>query len=87
MLSQSQSVLLSPSSKSVVQSVIFDKDFYSLPEAVHWIKQHKDLVSRKVDETVNTFRFRQKNPETLKKNGYHFVTKKISIGISFVIAF
>jgi hypothetical protein len=65
--------------ESVIQSVIFDKDNWSLTDAKKWLKDHDFKTS--VDEKENTFRFRQKEPDQFssfrtsdeKKPGLKFV--------------
>lgn len=69
---------------SVVQSVLFDKDKYTIKEAINWLKKH-DFEGREVDEKENTLRFRQVDPDELEN--YSFRTKEISDGINFVIAY
>jgi len=47
---------------SKVQSVIFEKDKWSLKDAKAWLKDHH-FTGREVDETGDSFRFRQEAPE------------------------
>lgn len=67
---------------SVVQSVIFDKDSWTVKKAVKWLKKHK-FHGLDVDEKENTLRFRQLEPS--KKNSY--ATKSIGDDIEFVIMY
>jgi hypothetical protein len=66
-----------------IQTVLFDKDNYSESEAKTWLLNH-DLRSKKVDETENNFRFRQKSP--LRFNEDSFRTIRLKKGIQAVVA-
>ena len=72
----------------VVQSVLFKKDKYSLPEAKKWLKDNK-YKSPKVDETENMLRFRQLSPSVVDKKGYtEYHNKPLGLsGIELVIAY
>lgn len=65
-----------------VQSVIIDKRFYSLQQAVNYIVQHGYKLE-KVDETKNFYRFRQFSP---KKYDKYFV-KDLKNNIKLVIGY
>jgi hypothetical protein len=58
-----------------VQSVLFNKKFYTLKKAVNWLLTNKYKVE-KVDETENYFRFRQISPTILKREGYTIYRNK-----------
>lgn len=47
-------------SNSSIQSIIFDRSFWTLQEAKAWLKKHN--LKDDVDVKPNTYRFRQKNP-------------------------
>jgi hypothetical protein len=68
--------------KDNVQSVVFDKDMFTVAQAKAWLKKHKYKYG-KVDKKANTLRFRQQDPETYSK----YRTKRISDGILFVLGF
>jgi hypothetical protein len=69
-----------------VQSIIFKKEFTSLKQARKWLKDH-NFKDYGVDEKENTYRFRQIDPDELRKNGYTlFRTKKLDETISLIIA-
>ena len=72
----------------VVQSVLFKKDKYSLPEAKKWLKDNK-YKSPKVDETDNMLRFRQLSPSVVDAKGYtEYHNKPLGLsGIELVIAY
>lgn len=53
-------------SGSEVQSVVFDSEKWDAARAKKWLKDH-NMVSGKTDETTNTLRFRQKEPEGFKR--------------------
>ena len=60
-----------------VQSVLFRKKLFSLHLSKEWLKKHH-YKDKGVDEKPNFYRFRQYDPETLKKQGYNkFITKKL----------
>lgn len=55
---------------TTIQSIILSKDiFKTLAEAKKWIEDN-DLRSDKVDETENTFRFRQSEPEDFEPDRF-----------------
>jgi hypothetical protein len=70
-----------------IQSIIIKKDNYDLEKACNWVvNNHFQL--KKVDETKETFRFRQFPPQALRKEGYNkYKTMKVNNDISLVIAF
>jgi len=71
-----------------VQSVIIKKvNGNDLQKSANWIVQN-GFQLKKVDETKNTFRFRQLNPANLRKEGYnHYINKPISNDVSLIIAY
>jgi hypothetical protein len=72
---------------SVVQSVLLNKDKFTLRKAIDWIIEHNYKV-KKIDVTENYFRFRQISPVTLKKDKYiNYINKEIKDGIMLVIAY
>ena len=75
-------------SNYVVQSVLFKKDKYSLPEAKKWLKDNK-YKSPKVDETDNMLRFRQLSPSVVDAKGYtEYHNKPLGLsGIELIIAY
>jgi len=72
----------------VVQSVIFDKSKYDIKSAKKWLKENKYKFP-KVDEERNTLRFRQKDPNKVKKEGFtEYHNKKLGkSGITLVIVY
>jgi hypothetical protein len=71
----------------IVQSVIFNKYKYNLNECINYLTLN-DYKVNKVDETKNYLRFRQYNPDKLKKNGYNnYYEKEVEQGILYVIAY
>lgn len=70
-----------------LQTVLFNKDRYSLQQAVEFLATHK-LKHSKVDETLNLYRFRQVSPAILRREGFtKYVSKPIADGITFVFAY
>lgn len=51
---------------SEVQSVVFDSSKWDAERAKKWLEDHK-MEAGKVDETENTFRFRQMDPEKFSR--------------------
>jgi len=70
------------SESSNVQSLIFDKDHFSVDSAKAWAAKH-DFNHGKVDTKENTIRLRQKSPGKFKR----FATKTFGSGIKAVIGF
>jgi hypothetical protein len=69
---------------SQVQSIIFNKNFYSTNQAKAWLKKHKFIADfKEPHKTANFIRFRQFNPSV----GLRYITKKASPGIEFIIAY
>ena len=70
-----------------VQSIVFQKDRIGLNEAIEWVISHKDKI-KKIDETYTQYRFRQLDPNYLKRKGYkNFVTKKLNDVVSLILAY
>lgn len=69
------------SEASTIQSLIFDKDKFSLAQAKEWAKKHDFKMG--VDEKEDTYRLRQKDPGKFKR----FATKSFGNGIKAVIGF
>ena len=70
-----------------VQSIVFEKDKIDLQEAFDWVVSHGDKV-KKIDETETQYRFRQLNPDYLKRKGYtEFRTQKLNDVVSLIIAY
>ena len=67
---------------SVVQSIIFNKDSWTVKKAINWLKKH-NFEGLEVDEKLDTLRFRQVEPS--KKCRY--ATKSIGKDIEFVIMY
>ena len=77
---------------SFVQSVVFPKSKFKMMEAIRWLASH-DLKSSKVDETENTYRFRQQEPPSLRVGsseprltGSRYYTKTLPNGVELVVA-
>lgn len=71
-----------------VQSIIFDKQKFSLHLSKEWLKKH-GYKNKGLDDSGDFFRFRQFNPTSLKKQGYHlFRNKKLGkSGVELIIAY
>ena len=71
---------------SKVQSVLFKRPQWTETEAQKWLvkNQYEHLV---VDKKPKHLRYRQYDPEDLKKSGYHFRTQVLPDGIELIIAY
>jgi len=58
---------------TTVQTVIFDKKVFTKEQTVAWLKKNK-LKSAKVDETENSFRFRQRDPGDFQDKSFKTIT-------------
>lgn len=66
---------------SKVQSVLFKKDQWSVPEAIDWLIQN-GFKHKKIDTTKTLYRFRQESPERFRR----YFTKKLGhSGIMLVL--
>lgn len=66
----------------IVQSILFDKEKFTLTEAKNWLKKH-DYKSDKVDETDEYYRFRQRDPDDFDPDSFR--TKEIEDGVKFIM--
>ena len=70
-----------------VQCVVIKKGNYDLNKSANWVHFNHFEIKR-VDETPDTFRFRQFPTQLLRKEGYNkYRTMKVDDDISLVIAF
>ncbi len=65
-----------------IQSIIFDKNLWSVKKAKEWLRNH-DYIYPKIDETSDFYRFRQKVPD---KN-HRYRTINIGKGIEFILMY
>lgn len=70
---------------SRVQSVLFDKTKYTIPQAVRWLDLH-NYRHYKVHTTGRFHRFRQYDPP-MAPHREQYRTEKLGNGIEFVIGF
>jgi len=71
----------------IIQSILFKKPEYNKTNCIKWLKKH-NFKYNDIDEKENHYRFRQINPEYIKKKGYtHFINKKINPLIEYIIAY
>ena len=72
---------------SRIQSIIFNKKFYTPLQAIKWLDEH-NYKHYKIDTTTNFIRFRQIDPLTLEKEGFRHYHNKYILDkkIMFVIA-
>lgn len=70
-----------------IQSILFDKDLYTIEQAIKFLKKH-NFVHNKIDIKDQYIRFRQIDPDIIKKIGFKkFMTKEINKGIKFIIGY
>jgi hypothetical protein len=73
------------SQENIVQSIVIPKDLMSRKKATEWVAEHFGPV-RKIDESVNMYRFRQVSPLTLKRQGLkRYITETLPNGVMLVI--
>jgi hypothetical protein len=72
----------------IVQSVIFNKDKFTVKAARKWLKTHNYIWNQKLDERKNVLRYRQINPQYIERKGYtNYHNKYISDDIILCIAY
>lgn len=67
--------------KTVIQSILFDKKIWTVARAVAWLHNNTYKV-KKVDETLNFYRFRQRTP---RADGHYYTVVGPKAGIEIVI--
>ena len=67
-----------------IQSILFDKNYYTVQEAKRWIQHHNFKIAKEPDITPHLIRIRQHDPNESK---YHYVIKKIPNHIEFVLEY
>ena len=71
----------------LVQSVTFDSKQWTVPTARKWLSEN-GYVSPKVDRTMNRLRFRQRDPEQLRTDGFiKYTTHRLPKGIELIITY
>lgn len=70
---------------SLIQSIIFNKQYWTIPESQKWLYDNnlKLLKGKMIDITKNFYRFRIKDPKQFK----YFRTKKLNNHIDLVLGF
>ena len=72
----------------IIQSVLIPTDKYNLKEGVKWLEEHKFKHNKVDNKSGNFMRFRQINPETLKKKGFtNYFTYKLKNGIEYIVSY
>jgi hypothetical protein len=69
-----------------IQSIIIDKNIYTLSQANNWIKKHNyklTFYGKPVDITTNFYRYRQQSPKKYE----NYKIKEISKGIKLVLGY
>ena len=80
MKSKIQSVLI-PKSKSKLHAVNFPKQGFTLKQSHKWLLKHNYKIPKKVDETINFYRYRQKLPD----KRYTYTTQVLPNGVELVL--
>lgn len=71
----------------IVQSVSFDKNQWTVTTARKWLSEN-GYISSKVDRKLNRLRFRQKDPEQLRTDGFlKYTTHRLPNGIELIITY
>jgi hypothetical protein len=71
----------------IIQSILFNKSIHKLPEALIYMIKNNYKIN-KIDETDDYYRFRQVEPNLLKKKGYtDYKTIEKDNGIKEIIAY
>lgn len=68
---------------SQIQSVLFDKSYYSRKSSLNWLIKHKLKPLKSVHITKNYYRYRLKDPKKYK----YFRIISITDNIKFVLGF
>lgn len=55
-----------------LQTVLFDRKRFGLPEAMAWLKDH-ELLDDKLDEAPNALRFRQRDPDDFQPASFRVI--------------
>ena len=75
------------SKSHIVQSVTFDSKQWTVATARKWLSEN-NYISPKVDRKINRLRFRQKDPEELREQGYtSYTTHRLPKGIELIITY
>ena len=72
-----------------VQSVLFEKELNTINRGINWLEEH-NYKHYKVDEDNNYYRFRQLDPDELKREGYTMfrnITISKPQGIHYIMAY
>jgi len=71
----------------IVQSVSFDKKQWTVATARKWLSEN-GYISSKVDRKLNRLRFRQRDPEQLRTDGFmKYTTHRLPKGIELIITY
>ena len=68
---------------SEVQSVRFDRRYWTTAEARTWLKKHDFKALKRVHKTDKMLRYRIKDPELFKS----FTTKNVKLFVQLIIGF
>lgn len=66
-----------------IQSIIFNKEYWTQSEANNWLKKHNRHPIKAVHETKHFYRYRIKRPSGFKR----YITKKLDNGIELIIGY
>ena len=66
---------------SSIHSIVFNKDEWTTKSAREWLKDHNYIPIKHVDETINTYRYRIRDPKLFTR----FTTEVLQNGINLVL--
>ncbi len=69
--------------KTDIHTIVFSNKYWTPKTATEWLKKHTSNFKpiKRVHKTLNTFRYRLRDPKLFKS----FITKKTKLGINIVI--
>lgn len=67
--------------KTDIHTIVFSKKYWTPKTATEWLKKHNFKPIKRVHKTLNTYRYRLKDPKLFRT----FMTKTTDLGINIVI--
>lgn len=72
----------------MIQSILFPLKRFSIEDAKTWLKEHKFKYNKVDVKSENFSRWRQINPEALKKKGFDkYFTYKLKNKVEYIVAY
>jgi hypothetical protein len=73
----------------MIQTIIFDKKYFTIPQAIKWMQQNKESDAlfgtkniSKIHETKNFIRFRQRE---VRKDMIYYTVKSKTKGVKYIL--